>query len=579
MDGPSMDLEKLMAGVEGGAEAEDEETLVYEDIEVGAEADVSKKKDGGVLKKVLAKGTGEDRPQTGDEVTVHYTGTLIDGTKFDSSVDRGDPFKFKLGVGQVIKGWDDGVASMRKGEKAILTCTPDYAYGARGSPPTIPANSTLKFEVELFSWTSDNDLFSDGGAIRAKFFKRGTGYGFPKSVDEASVTYAVAEPEGKEIIPTTDAEFAVKDAPFEGLGAVLTKMKEGESCLVKLTGSYCNGLPGAPSAANLTVTLKSWKNVEPICAGQGTLKTLTAGEGWDTPNDGARCTVSYAVVDASTGAAIEDVKDFVFETGNDAIPSGLEEALMKMKKGETAEAVIPAAFASKDVDVKYTVTLNDFEKEKEAYAMNTPEKIEAAEKVKGAGNEAYKAGKLALASKKYDKALRYVEYDQSFTDDEKVKSKALKLSLHLNSAAVALKQKEWRRAMQSAGKALDIEMANEKALYRRAQAAAEVEEYEEAKRDVKKLLEMDEKHREGRTLLARIKKLEAAQAKKDAKVFGGMFSKLGGLYKEEKAPEKADEGDGLKGPIDIGHGFSMEEIKDEDGEGRPAKSHVSKEFQ
>jgi FK506-binding protein 4/5 len=160
---------------------------------------------------------------------------------------------------------------------------------------------------------------------------------------------------------------------------------------------------------------------------------------------------------------------------------------------------------------------------------------------------------------------------------------------------VALKQKDWRKAQSSAGKALEIEMSNEKALYRRAQAAAEIEEYDEAKRDVKKLLEGDAKHREGRALLTRIKKLEAVQAKKDAKVFGGMFSKLGGLYKDETKlegpggegfdPSKAS-GDAPKlQNIDIGHGFTMDEIGDEDGgdgEGMvdvvPAKSPVSKEF-
>ena len=204
MDGLSeMDLAAMMGGGGGGGapdmsdEEMDEEEwcMVYEDMEVGEEKDVSKLQDGGCMKKVLAKGTGEDRPDKGSEVTVHYTGTLLDGTKFDSSVDRGDPFKFKLGVGQVIKGWDEGVASMLKGEKAILTCTPEYAYGARGSPPTIPANSTLKFEVELFSWKSDNDLFNDGGCIRAKTFRKGSGYGFPKDIDEVVVTYAATHPD------------------------------------------------------------------------------------------------------------------------------------------------------------------------------------------------------------------------------------------------------------------------------------------------------------------------------------------------------------------------------------------------
>ena len=76
-------------------------------------------------------------------------GTLTDGSKFDSSKDRGRPFEFRIGVGQVIKGWDEGMAKMSVGQVAKLTCTPDYAYGERGMPPVIPPSSTLVFEVEL----------------------------------------------------------------------------------------------------------------------------------------------------------------------------------------------------------------------------------------------------------------------------------------------------------------------------------------------------------------------------------------------------------------------------------------------
>uniref|UniRef100_A0A3P9PFH8 peptidylprolyl isomerase n=1 Tax=Poecilia reticulata TaxID=8081 RepID=A0A3P9PFH8_POERE len=76
-------------------------------------------------------------------------GTLTNGKKFDSSRDRGEPFTFKLGAGEVIRGWDEGVAQMSVGQLAKLTCSPDYAYGSRGYPPIIPANSTLIFEVEL----------------------------------------------------------------------------------------------------------------------------------------------------------------------------------------------------------------------------------------------------------------------------------------------------------------------------------------------------------------------------------------------------------------------------------------------
>jgi len=104
----------------------------------------------GVEKKVLKEGDGANYPKVGDTVTMHYTGTLKDGgKKFDSSVDRGQPFQTKIGVGQVIKGWDEGVPTMSLGEKAVLTMTADYGYGARGAGGVIPPNADLVFEVEL----------------------------------------------------------------------------------------------------------------------------------------------------------------------------------------------------------------------------------------------------------------------------------------------------------------------------------------------------------------------------------------------------------------------------------------------
>jgi FKBP-type peptidyl-prolyl cis-trans isomerase len=104
-----------------------ESGLQYEDLKEGAGAAAKK----------------------GDRVSVHYTGWLKDGTKFDSSLDAGTPFTFPLGAGRVIKGWDEGVAGMKPGGKRKLIIPADLAYGRSGYPPVIPGNAELTFEVEL----------------------------------------------------------------------------------------------------------------------------------------------------------------------------------------------------------------------------------------------------------------------------------------------------------------------------------------------------------------------------------------------------------------------------------------------
>lgn len=104
-----------------------------------------------LMKKVIQEGTGETCPN-GAQAIVHYVGNFLSGQTFDSSRTRGEPFRFTVGAGQVIRGWDICVASMKKGEKCILLVPPHLGYGDRGVGGVIPPNAVLAFEIELLGW-------------------------------------------------------------------------------------------------------------------------------------------------------------------------------------------------------------------------------------------------------------------------------------------------------------------------------------------------------------------------------------------------------------------------------------------
>jgi len=140
-------FDALMAGMEERKADAEKERLEKEQTIIKIKWPNATKTDSGLMYMVLKEGSG-DKPASGTMISAHYTGMFVDGRKFDSSLDRGDPIRFPVGTGQVIEGWDEALLDMKKGEKRILIIPPDLAYGDKERGP-IPANSTLVFEVEL----------------------------------------------------------------------------------------------------------------------------------------------------------------------------------------------------------------------------------------------------------------------------------------------------------------------------------------------------------------------------------------------------------------------------------------------
>lgn len=214
-------------------------------------------KDGGVLKTIIKAGQPEHgTPLKGDTVFVHYVGTLKEtGEKFDSSRDRDEPFKFALGTGKVIRGWDVGVASMQKGEVADLQCTADYAYGANGSPPKIPGGATLIFNVELLSWEGEDISPDRDGTLTKSIIAKGEEDNCPAETATVKV-HAVGQHNGRTFYDK-EIEYILGEALNhqlpEGIDRALRRVNKGEKCKIMLKGNCFNYGSNSPKEFSLPV--------------------------------------------------------------------------------------------------------------------------------------------------------------------------------------------------------------------------------------------------------------------------------------------------------------------------------------
>ncbi|ALC38323.1 FK506-bp2 [Drosophila busckii] len=219
--------------------------------------------DGGVLKEILKEGTGEETPNNGCKVSLHYTGRLVDGTEFDSSVGRNEPFEFELGKGRVIKAFDMGVATMKLGERCFLTCAPNYAYGAAGSPPSIPPDSTLIFELEMLGWKGEDLSPNQDGCIERIILQPSDKKRTPS--DGAFVKAHISGTFDSNVFEERDVEFDYGEGSaagiVEGLELAMEKMNIGETSKIKIQSKYAFGAKGneafkIPPNASVEYTVK-----------------------------------------------------------------------------------------------------------------------------------------------------------------------------------------------------------------------------------------------------------------------------------------------------------------------------------
>jgi FK506-binding protein 4/5 len=490
----------------------------------------------GVKKEVLKEGEGYKKPKKGDEVTVHYVGTLeSDGSEFDSSRSRDKPFTFTLGQGQVIQGWDVGVASMKQGELAKFTLAPDYAYGESGSPPKIPGGATLIFEVELLSWVSKDDLFQDGGVIKS-LLKEGSGWKKPKEGDEVRMTVKVFGKDGSVLQEKADFDYTLGSGvlgPIEkAVDKALTGMKKGEEASLACTSEYAG-----PDGEKIDLTLVQLYETKDVSFAKNKSlmkKQIVEGEGYDTPKDAAK--VKLMVSDATNGT--QQLSGFIakaleFTVGNGEVCDALECAVAEMKLKEKAVLSCFDTLTSKedklglkDVScdkVVFTLELIEFEKAKDTWDMSEDEKIEFATARKDVGSALFKSARWRMALGRYKKIIDLFNYLDGIKDEaKKAKAKELKKLCELNSAACNLKLQEFSDAQKNCDNVLKEETSNVKALFRRAQAHLGNKNYVVSMADLKKLIEIDPQNREARALM---KEAQAGQKEEDKKS-KGLFAKM-----------------------------------------------------
>ncbi|XP_025912302.1 peptidyl-prolyl cis-trans isomerase FKBP5 [Apteryx rowi] len=476
--------------------------------------DITPAQDRGVLKIIKRPGNEDESPMIGDKVYVHYKGKLANGKKFDSSRDRNEPFIFSLGKGQVIKAWDIGVATMKKGEICYLLCKPEYAYGSAGSAPKIPSNATLFFELCRYQTRSR----------------------FPETAHFTNAENAFIK--------------RLLQSPAAGPGTKLLTVAEPPQVLfawcwlcIALTerlGGFC---------------VLCW-HLALLCTPAVHLEGFCGGTRFDC----------------------KDVKFVVGEGEDHDIPIGIDKALEKMQRGEHCilylgprygfgEAGKPKYGIQANAELVYEVTLKSFEKAKESWEMDTKEKLEQAAIVKEKGTMYFKEGKYLQAVIQYGKIVSWLEMEYGLSEKESKASDSFLLAAFLNLAMCYLKLREYTKAVECCDKALGLDQDNEKGLYRRGEARLLMNEFELAKCDFQKVLEVNPQNKAAKSQISVCQKKTKEHNERDRRIYANMFKKFAERDAKEAASKTGIEKEAEKAACE-------KELKTPESESKESEGHV-----
>mmetsp|Transcript_63082 Transcript_63082/g.174846 ORF Transcript_63082/g.174846 Transcript_63082/m.174846 type:complete len:560 (+) Transcript_63082:58-1737(+) len=505
---------------------EDEEDCMLDE---GTESD-AQRLPWGVRKKLIEAAPSEciGRPRIGDEVSVNFVAKLQDGKEVGSCRDSAKPFRFVLGQQprQVVEGFELGVQTMKRGEIAEFTIAPRFAYDDLGSPPLIPPDTTMVFEVELLGWEAKVDLFEDGRAVKT-VLERGSGEAKPRLGQDVLMTLKVVAKSGK-LIEEYDSVEHVVGCPDFGLSSkivtqALLHMVEGERCSVflrRFAGDTLvdRTLQGAKLELSL-LRLFATSDVSPTQDGSLVKKTLSQGSGEACHEAGrARLLVTKATdgTKAISGFVGEQTLEFTVGDGN--VCDALEFVAATMKPGEQAVLTCfqPSQCCEPQLGLRdlqqlqrvvLTVELCSLTGDVVSMASSLEQRLSFAGARKAVGASLFKQQRYRLALERYNRIAALIG-----PSDDESSVRELLSTCELNRAACLLKLDDNARAKAACDKVLSWEPNQVKALYRRGSALFALSDYPAAQKDLIKVLKLDPKNSEARALISRVKEAQKRYA-------------------------------------------------------------------